>query len=221
MSTIVIHGIAGSPFVRMPMLACEEKGVAWRLQGMAFGEQKSPEHLKRQPFGQIPAIEHGDFALYETQAIVRYIDAAFDGPALTPADPKAMARMSQVMNILDWYVTPSLTGEIAFNRIVKPIVGMPVDEAAVAAALPMTRTALAALGDILGDQTYFAGEALSLADLAAIAHLDLAPTIPEVAEMLTGSPLLGWIAHMTPRASVRSTNLHRMMGAPEPAWARA
>lgn len=216
MSTIVIHGIAGSPFVRMPMLVCEEKGVPWRLQGMAFGEQKSPEHLKRQPFGQIPAIEHGDFALYETQAIVRYIDAAFDGPALTPADPKAMARMSQVMNILDWYVTPSLTGAIAFNRIVKPIVGMPLDEAEVAAGLPMTRTALTALADILGDQPYFAGQALSLADLVAICHLDLAPTIPEVAEMLAGSPLLGWISRMNARDSVRATTMHKMMGAPEP-----
>lgn len=217
MSTIVIHGIPGSPFVRMPMLVCEEKGVAWRLQAMAFGEQKSPEHLKRQPFGQIPAIEHGDFALYETQAIVRYIDAAFEGPALTPADPKAMARMSQVMNILDWYVTPSLTSGICFNRIVKPIVGMPVDEAEVAAALPMTRTALTALGDILGDQPWFAGGALSLADLVAIAHLDLAPTIPEVAEILTGSPLLGWIDRMNARPSVRGTAMHKMMGVPEPA----
>ena len=57
-----------------------------------------------------PAIEHGDFRLYECQAILRYIDAAFDGPRLTPLEPKAMARMSQVLNILDWYVMPSLTG---------------------------------------------------------------------------------------------------------------
>lgn len=217
MSMIVIHGIPGSPFVRMPMLVCEEKGAPWRLQAMGFGEQKSPEHLKRQPFGQIPAIEHGDFALYETQAIVRYIDAVFDGPALTPADPKAMARMSQVMNILDWYVTPSLTAAICFNRVVKPIVGMQVDEAEVVAALPMTRTALAALADLLGDQPWFAGEALSLADLTAIAHLDVAPTIPEVAEILAGSPLLGWIDRMNARESVRGTTMHKMMGVAEPA----
>jgi len=217
MSTILIHGIPGSPFVRMPIMVCEEKGVPWRLQAMAFGEQKSPAHLKRQPFGQIPAIEHGDFALYETQAIVRYIDAAFDGPALTPADPKAMARMSQVMNILDWYVTPSLTAAVCFNRVVKPIVGMPVDEAAVEAALPLTRTALTALADILGARPYFAGEALSLADLVAIAHLDVAPAIPEVAGMLDGSPLLAWIDRMNVRESVRSTTMQKMMGVAEPA----
>jgi len=217
MPDIVIHGIPGSPFVRMPILVCLEKGAPWRLEALGFGEQKSPQHLKRQPFGQIPAIEHGDFALYETQAIVRYIDAAFDGPALTPAEPRAMARMSQVMNVLDWYVTPSLTGVISFNRIVKPIVGMELDEAAVAAALPAARTALDALADILGDNPYFAGQALSLADLTAVAHLDLANTIPEVAEMLAGSPILGWLDRMMSRDSVRQTTLHKMMGAPEPA----
>lgn len=217
MSTIVIHGIPGSPFVRMPIMVCIEKGAPWRLQPMGFGEQKSAEHLKRQPFGQIPAIEHDDFKLYETQAIVRYIDAAFDGPPLTPPEPRAMARMSQVMNILDWYVTPSLTAGVGFNRIVKPLVGMPVDEAAVEAALPLTRTALAALSDLLGDNAYFAGAALSLADLTAIAHLDLAPQVPEVAEMLRGSPLVAWLDRMNARESVSSTTMQKMMVAPEPA----
>ena len=68
--------------------------MPWRLQPLTFGQQQSPEHLARHPFGRIPAIEHGDFKLYECQAILRYIDAAFDGPSLTPREPKAMARMS-------------------------------------------------------------------------------------------------------------------------------
>ena len=153
--TIVIHGIPGSPYVRQPMLACEEKGVPWRIQRLGFGEQKSPEHLKRHPFGRIPAIEHGDFALYEAQAILRYIDAAFDGPRLTPADPKAVARMSQVMNILDWYAMPSLTAAIGFNRLIAPILGRPVDEEAVAAAIPLARTCIQALAEILGVQPLF------------------------------------------------------------------
>jgi glutathione S-transferase len=210
--TIVVYGIPGSPYVRQPLLACEEKGVPWELSALGMGEHKQPEHLKRQPFGRIPAIRHGDFALYETQAILRYIDAAFDGPPLTPADPKAMARMSQVMNILDCYVMPSLTGGIGFNRIVAPIFGMPVDEAAVKAAMPLGRTCIQALEDILGANRYFAGDALSLADLAAIAHLELVPASPEGAELIAGSPLLAWIDRMAERPSVRKTGMKRMMG---------
>jgi len=214
---IVIHGIPGSPYVRMPILACEEKGVAWRLEAMGFGDQNSPEHLARQPFGRIPAIEHGDFKLYECQAILRYIDAAFEGPRLTPQEPKAMARMSQVLNILDWYVMPSLTGAIGFNRIVKPMLGRPVDEAAIAQAVPLARTSLQALEAILGSNRYFAGDELSLADVAAVAHLEMVPASPEGAELIAGSPLLGWLGRMGERESVRNSTMQKMMGAPAPA----
>ena len=184
---------------------------------MGPGDGKGPEHLARQPFGRIPAIEHGDFNLYEAQAILRYIDAAFDGPALTPADPKAMARMSQVMNIVDWYVMPSLSAGIGWNRIVAPIFGMPVDEAAVTAAIPLARTCLAALEDILGSNRYFAGSELSLADLAAVSHLDLVPASPEGAELIAGSPLLAWLDRMAERPSVRKTGMKAMMGLAEAA----
>jgi len=215
--TIVIHGIPGSPYVRMPMLACEEKGVPWRLNALGFGQQVSPEHLARHPFGRIPAIEHGDFNLYECQAILRYIDAAFDGPRLTPLEPKAMARMSQVLNILDWYVMPSLTGVIGFNRVVKPMLGRPVDEEAIAAAVPLARTSLQALEELLGSNRYFAGDEMTLADLAAIAHLDMVPATPEGAELIAGSPLLGWVERMNERPSVQNTTMQKMMGAPVPA----
>src|ERR1044071_9910740 len=121
--TIVVHTIPGSPFAPMPLLVCEEKGVPWRIEAMAPGQHKQPEHLKRHPFGRVPAIEHDGYWLYEAQAILRYVDAAFPGPSLTPTGPKAIGRMSQVMNILDWYVMPSLTSGIGFNRIVAPIFG--------------------------------------------------------------------------------------------------
>jgi glutathione S-transferase len=215
--TIVIHGVPGSPYVRKVLLACEEKGVPWHLRAMGPGDGKGPAHLARQPFGRIPAIEHGDFKLYEAQAILRYIDAAFDGPALTPADPQAMARMSQVMNIIDWYVMPSLSAGIGWNRIVAPIFGMPVDEAAVKAAIPLARTCLTALEDILGSNRYFAGSEVSLADLAAVSHLDLVPASPEGAELIAGSPLLAWLDRMAQRPSVQKTGMKVMMGLAEAA----
>jgi glutathione S-transferase len=211
MSTIVVHGIPGSPYVRLPLLACEEKGVAWRLAPMGFGDQKSPEHVARHPFGRIPAIEHGDFTLYECSAIVRYIDQALEGPSLTPADPRAQARMNQVINIVDWYVMPSITAGVAFNRVVKPKLGRPVDEDAIADALPLSRTCVAALEDILGAQPFFAGEALSLADLFAYAHLEFFALTPEGADMLAGSPLLGWMERMAMRPSVQNTSWDRLL----------
>jgi glutathione S-transferase len=211
MSEIIIHGIPGSPYVRMPMLACEEKGARWRLAPMSFGgSTQSPEHLARHPFGRIPAIEHGDFKLYEAQAIVRYIDQVFDGPSLTPSDPRRQARMNQVMNIVDWYVMPSISAGIGFNRLIKPKFGMTADEDKVADALPMARTCIAALEEILGGADYFAGDAVSLADLAAIAHFDLFAQTPEAADMMAGSPLLGWMERMNARPSVKNTTWDRV-----------
>jgi glutathione S-transferase len=219
MSQIVIHGIPGSPYVRMPLLACEEKGAPCQLVAMEFGKTQTPEHLARQPFGRIPYMEHDGFWLYEAQAMIRYIDQVSDGPSLTPADPKAQARMNQVMNIMDWYVMPSITSAIGFNRIVKPIFGMPVDEAAVAAAVPQAKVCVAALEDLLADKPYFAGDQVSLADLMAVSHLDLLPRSPEGGEIMAGSPLLAWLDRMAIRPSVANTTMQKMMNLPEPAIA--
>lgn len=212
---IIVHGIPGSPYVRKPLIVCEEKGAPYRLAAMAFGSgaQKSPEYLALHPFGRLPAIEHGDFKLYEAQAIGRYIDRVFDGPSLTPADPRKAARMDQVLNIVDWYVMPSISSGIAFNRIVKPKFGMPVDEEAVANALPIAGTCVKALEDILGANTYFAGDAVSLADLFAYGHFEFFAQTPEGADMMAGSPLLGWMERMSVRPSIQNTSWDRLLEA--------
>jgi len=209
---IIVHGIPGSPYVRKPLLVCEEKGAPYRLAAMAFGSgaHKQPEYLALHPFGRLPAIEHGDFKLYEAQAIGRYIDRAFDGPSLTPADPRQAARMDQVLNIVDWYVMPSISSAIGFNRVVKPRFGMPVDEEAVAAALPLARTCVAALEEILAGNPYLAGEAVSLADLFAYGHFEFLGQTPEGADLLAGSPLLGWMERMAERPSVQKTTWDRL-----------
>ncbi len=209
---IVVHGIPRSPYVRTSLIDCEEKGAPYRLDAMAFGTgaNKTPEYLARNPFGRLPTIEHGDFVLYEAQAIGRYIDRVFDGPSLTPSDPRQAARMDQVLNIVDWYVMPSISGGIGFNRVVKPKFGMPVDEEAVANALPMARTCIAALEDILGAQPYLAGEAVSLADLFAYGHFEFLGQTPEGGDLLAGSPLLGWMERMAARPSMQKTTWERL-----------
>jgi glutathione S-transferase len=55
----------------------------------------------RHPFGRVPVLEYDGFMLYETQAILRFLDRILPSPTLTPADPKAAARMDQAMIIND------------------------------------------------------------------------------------------------------------------------
>src|SRR4051812_40950946 len=75
MSAFLVYGIPGSPYLRSLLAGLEEKGLPYHLTALAPGQHKSPEHLERHPFGRIPVLDHGDFRLYETQAILRYLDA--------------------------------------------------------------------------------------------------------------------------------------------------
>jgi glutathione S-transferase len=213
MSQVIVHGVPGSPYVRAALLALIEKRAPWRLAPLGPGEMKSPSHLGRHPFGRIPAIEHDGFGLYETQAILRYVDQVFDGPALTPEHPRSAARMNQVMGIVDWYFFPSAGMGVAFNRLVAPRFGMPVNEEAVSAALPMARVAVDALETLLGEQPYFAGDALCLADLHAGPQIDFFAQTEEGAQMLAGSRLSTWLDRLRARPSFQSTTWDALLEA--------
>lgn len=214
MAAIIVHGIPGSPYLRSAIAACEEKGVAWRLAAMAVEDAKSPAHLARHPFGRIPDIEHGDFRLYETQAILRYVDALAPSPRLVPSDPRHLARMSQVMNIVDWYLFPKGTAVIGFERIIKPMIfGQPADEAAVAAVVEETAICLRELERLKGDQPFMAGHELSLADLMLAPHLSYLVQTPEGGAMLKATTLADWITMMEARPSFLATTMDRLLAA--------
>jgi glutathione S-transferase len=206
MSEIVVHGVPGSPFLRAVQVGLEEKGAPYRLQALAPGESKSEAHLKRQPFGRVPAFEHGDFSLYETQAILRYIDDIFPTPAFEPTDPRAAARMNQIIGINDWYFFPRAAAVIVFQRIIGPVLlGTTTDEAAIAAAVPTARLCIGELDRLLGSQAFLAGGALSIADIMLAPQIDFFSITPEGAILLEGTGLKAWLARMNERPSMIAT----------------
>jgi glutathione S-transferase len=207
MSEYIVHSVPGSPFGRSVLATLEEKGAPYRLMPLAPGSSKSPEHLARHPFGRVPVLEHDGFLLYETQAILRYLDRVLPQPALTPADPRRAARMDQVMNISDWYLFQGVCNVIAFQRIIGPkMLGLTPDEAAVDAAMPRARTVFAELSRLLGDQAYIAGDALSLADLQTAPQMSFLALTPEWATLTEPHPnLVAWIGRLEARPSFQAT----------------
>jgi glutathione S-transferase len=206
MSEFSCYGIPGSPFLRSVQMCLEEKGARYRVHALAPGESKSPDHLARQPFGRIPAFEHGDFRLYETQAILRYLDAVIPQPPLQPAAPRLAARMNQIIGINDWYFFPKVAAVVVFQRIVGPrLLGTATDEAAITAALPIARTCIGELDRLLGTQTFLAGEHLSLADLMLAPQIDFFAVTPEGRSLLTGTRLVSWLERMNARPSMIAT----------------
>jgi len=212
MSAMIVHGIPGSPYVRAALLTLEEKGAAYELAAMAPGGLKQQPHLSRHPFGRIPAFEHDGWMLYETQAIMRYVDAVVPGPRLQPEEPRAAARMNQVMGITDWYVMPQVSATISRNRVVMPRFNRPVDEEAIVAAIPNARVCIAEIGRLLDGHAWLAGDALSLADLLLAPHLSMLALAPEGAAILQEHEnLRGWLARIEARPSMQATTWDRLL----------
>ncbi|MFM0594433.1 glutathione S-transferase N-terminal domain-containing protein [Paraburkholderia dilworthii] len=102
---VTLYGAAWSVYVRIVRLALEEKHVKYDLVEVdVFSKTGVPEdHFTRHPFSRVPAFEHGSFPLYDTNAIVRYIDDAFLGCKLQLTEPKARAKVNQIVGIMDAY----------------------------------------------------------------------------------------------------------------------
>jgi glutathione S-transferase len=211
MKEFVIHSIPGSPFGRAVMIALEEKGAKYRLAPVAPATLRTVEHLERHPFGRVPVMEHGDFRLFETQAILRYLDRTLAAPALTPADPEAAGRMDQLMNINDWYLFQGVANVIGFQRVVAPrLLGLASDEAAIAAAMPKAHLVFDALARQLDDRTFFVGDSISLADVVLAPQLDFFHGTPEWQPLTAKSANLHrWLDRMNARPSMVATTWER------------
>lgn len=209
---IIVHGVPGSPYVRAALLTLEEKGQEYELAAMQLGTLKQEPHLSRHPFGRIPAFEHDGWMLYETQAIMRYVDALAPEPRLQPAEPRTAARMNQLMGITDWYVMPQVSRTITFNRVVAPRFGRPTDEEAVARAIPEARICIGEISRLLDSRQWMADDAISLADLLLAPQLSMLSQAPEGAAILhEHENLRSWLARIEARPSMQATAWDRLL----------
>jgi glutathione S-transferase len=212
MSELVLHSIPGSPFGRACLIVLEEKGARYRFIPVAPQQLRTPQHLARHPFGRVPVLEHGDFRLFETQAILRYLDRVLPASPLTPRDPQAAARMDQLMNINDWYLFHGVGNVIAFQRVVATrLMGKAADEAACAAAMPRAHQVIDALAHELAAQRFFAGAELSLADALLAPQLDMLSHTPEWSVLTRAhGNLTQWLERMNARPSMTKTTWERV-----------
>jgi glutathione S-transferase len=219
MSAFIVYSIPGSPFGRTVLATLEEKGAPYRLCAVTPGTHRAPPHILRHPFGRIPVLDHDGFTLYETQAIIRYLDRILPSPPLMPRDPKGVARMDQLLNINDWYQFLGGGNVIGFERIVGPkLRGSTPDEAAIAEAMPRVHVVFAELSRLLADQSYLTGAAPSLADIAIASHLDFLAQTPEWAALTDGrSNLVRWLDQMQARPSFIATTWDRVAASAVPA----
>lgn len=205
---VTLFGLERSVYTRIARLALAEKQVAYALREVEiFGpDGVPPAQLARHPFGRIPALDHDGFLLYETGAIARYADEAFDGPALQPREPAQRARMNQAVGLLDAYAYRPLVWGVFVQRVRLPLQGQASDEDEVRRSLGVADTVLGELERWLDSSEYLCGAALTLADLHAYPMLRYFSLAADGDAALQRHPRLSsWLGRMQSRPSVAAT----------------
>ena len=203
-------GAAPSVFVRAARLACEEKGVPYALTVAA---PHSPPVLAISPFGKIPVMRHEDFELFESSAIIEYVDAVFPGPRLFPAEPRAAALIRQWASAVVSNIFPALGGYLQANAFPKGAERPPRPRAH---QRPAPRRAHRHRSvDQAVSSGYLAGSAFSVADMFLMPMLAYLRIFPESAAALGQSPALSrYYAQHATRPSFRATKPPALPGVP-------
>lgn len=163
---------SGSPYAWRVWLALEHKQLPYEQKMMSFstGDLKTPQFLAINPRHKVPAIEDEGFALYESQAILEYLDERYPAPpSLFPGDLRQRAVIRRIVQEADQYlslVSRPLIDQIFFTAQDK------WDAAAIAKARAKLGEELRLWEDIpLGE--FMGGSEPSAADFTLYPHLAL------------------------------------------------
>jgi glutathione S-transferase len=197
MTDVTLHGFHRSTYVSIAKLVLTAKGVPFTFRDTEADMRRSGGWTLH-PFERVPVLTHGTFTLYETAAIATYVDEAFLGPALSPADPCERARMNQWISAVNSYYYPWIVYHLVHERVVFRELGIAADEGVVAAALPNIRRGLDVLEGALGaGRAFLAGDRASLADYFMLPSLVALGMADEGRTTLARAPAtIAWIARM-------------------------
>lgn len=162
--TIKIWGRFTSSNVKKVLVVAEELNIPYeRVEaGGKFGVVDTPEYRKLNPNGRVPTIEDGDFVLWESNSVCRYLAMKYGGEAIYPADPAARASIDRW---LDWLISTVVPVDVPvfWGTIRTPVEKH--DKAAIAENAKKLAAVMKILDDQLVGRDFLSGGKLSLADL--------------------------------------------------------
>ncbi|KAL1918674.1 uncharacterized protein VTP21DRAFT_2696 [Calcarisporiella thermophila] len=172
---IKIYGVPASTCVLRVTTTCNALGLSYEIVpvDMAKGEHKSAEFLKLQPFGKIPVVQDGDFYIYESRAICRYLIAKYQtdtSAQLIPKDPQAAGLVEQYISVETSYYDPGVYGfvkEVLFKKWFG--LGEPDQEIVNANRKTIIET-LNIYDKFLEGKDYLVGDSLTLADIVHLPY---------------------------------------------------
>lgn len=183
-----IYGHPMSTCTRKVLMTLAETNQQAELEVVDLfkGEHKQASHLAHQPFGQVPAIQDGDFALYESRAICRYLNEKVNGP-LIPRDLKDRARMEQWISV----ETSNFTGPV-MKFIYQYIFKMEQSAETLETAGKQLDAALAVMDKQLATHPFIAGGSFTLADIGFMPYIEYAMNTPAKAQFAKFPHVTTW-----------------------------
>lgn len=199
---IRLYYASGSPFSWRVQLVLEEKGLPYEPVLLSFdkGDVKSPEHLARSPHGKVPALSDGGVSLYESTAIVEYLEERYPMPALLPPDPAARALLRiEELECVDYLAT-------AFRAVARQTFFTPPeqrDAAALAHATAEVRHEIERLEQRATSRhgDFVLGGTLTRADLTWLPFLEIAGRAGVALDAARTPWLVAWRTRMQARPS--------------------
>ena len=159
-----LHYHPFSTFSRRVRMALLEKKIACELVeiDMMARAHRSEAYLKLNPYGRVPTLEEDGFVLYESTAILDYLEATHPQPPLVPSDARGRAQVSMHMKLCDIQLARQ-TGTIIFPKRFMPEDRW--DKPAMAQAKKEIEKHLEVLDAQLVGKSYLVADAYSLAEV--------------------------------------------------------
>jgi len=200
-----LYGSPISTCTRKVLCTLAEKGAQADFVNIELfkGEQKNADYMTvHQPFGRVPAIEDDGFSMYESRAIIRYLDATLPGTKLVPPDAQGRAAMDQWTSVeYSYFSGPAL--KVIGERVFHAMLGKPSDEAKVEAGKKELLPTFDVLEHRLANAPYLAGKDFSLADICCLPYIDYLFEAKE-GELITSRPhVAAWWKRVSERPSWR------------------
>jgi glutathione S-transferase len=176
-----IIGSVRSTYTRVVRMVCEEKGIDHVLTERPLG---APEILAIHPFGKMPVLRHGDFALCESKAIATYLDRRFPGPPVIPSDPGLAALTEQWVSLVNTVMDATLIRTYLFAHAFPRTADGKPDRKAIDAVTPAVREQVAILDKAVARTGHLVGDQFTFADINLLPILYYVRQLPEGAEAL-------------------------------------
>lgn len=187
-----------SPNSRRVWVALLEKQLEFELVSIELnGAQFQPDFLALNPFHHIPVLVDDDFRVIESLAILDYLEAKYPTPSLLPSDAKTLATVRMVEMVTINELMPNLM------PLMRQWIGQKEDPKKIEETQQKVATVLTFFEQLLGEQSYFAGDQFTLAEVVAGT---VVPSLPFLGISLSEYPRLSaWAKRLNQRPSWSQT----------------